>query len=249
MVRSLSRASVWLVVLFLFTSGAAIADTANLTFVDGSTVSGTFAYDVTTNQIISWNFVSSEFGGTSFNSASVNSLCFGVPCGGLALTNQNGDIVFGFDSFQPNANNGTGATDELDLVISCGGVANCVQNTLAGLGHGVGNSFALTTGPVPFACSGNTTNGFCIASGEQQDIFNCLGSNCQALLAGNNFLTITDPPSPNDVIVNMTLSSAAVGSVLNGNNGGGVPPSVPEPSTVLLMAAGAGVLAILKLRS
>jgi hypothetical protein len=220
----------------LMTAGAAMADTANLTFVDGNTVSGTFAYDVTQNKIISWNFVSTEFNGTTFNSASANGQCFGFPCGGLSLTNQNGDIVFGFDAAQPNANN---ALDELDFVISCGGVANCVQSILLPLvGNGVGNSFALTAGQP--ACNPNAA-GLCVASGEQQNLFNCLGANCQVLLAGNNFLTITDPVSPGDVVVNMTLSSAPVGTVLNGNGGS---TGVPEPSTLLLSALGLGGLAL-----
>lgn len=235
MVRAFPRVAVWLAVLLLFAAGAAMADTANLTFVDGNTVSGTFAYDVTQNRIVSWNFASTEFNGTTFNSASATGQCFGFPCGGFALTNPNGDIVFGFDAAQPNANN---AADELDFVISCGGVANCVQSILLPLaGNGVGNSFALAAGQP--ACP--TGAPVCIASGEQQNIFNCLGANCQVLLAGNNFLTITDPPSPGDVVVNMTLSSAPVGTVLNGNGGN---TGVPEPSTLLLSALGLGGLAL-----
>jgi hypothetical protein len=232
MVRAFPRVAVWLAVLLLFAAGAAMADTANLTFVDGKTVSGTFAYDVTQNKIVSWNFVSTEFNGTTFDSTSVNSQCFGFPCGGLALTNPNGDVVYGFDSLQAN-----GQTDEFDIVISCGGVQNCVQNILSQAGNGVGNSFAITTGQP--TC--NPNGGTCIAAGEQKDIFNCLGSSCQVLLAGNNFLTITDPPSPGDVVVDMTLSSAPVGTVLNGNGGN---TGVPEPSTLLLSALGLGGLAL-----
>jgi hypothetical protein len=236
MVRAFPRVAAWMALCLLMTAGAAMADTANLTFVDGNTVSGTFAYDVTQNKIVSWNFVSTEFNGTTFNSASANGQCFGFPCGGLSLTNQNGDIVFGFDAAQPNANN---ALDELDFVISCGGVANCVQSILLPLvGNGVGNSFALTAGQP--ACNPNAA-GLCVASGEQQNLFNCLGANCQVLLAGNNFLTITDPVSPGDVVVNMTLSSAPVGTVLNGNGGS---TGVPEPSTLLLSALGLGGLAL-----
>jgi hypothetical protein len=211
-----------------------MADSTTLSFTDAQTVSGTFAYDVTTNQIVSWNFTSSEFGGTSFNSASVNSQCFGVPCGGISLTNQNGDVVFGFDAFQTNSN----TTDELDFVIACGGVANCVQNTLLAAGNGVGNSFAISVG-VPTCTFG--APGLCVASGEQNDIFNCLGSNCQSLLGPNQFLTISDPPSPGDVMVNFTTSNVLVGNNLSGGGGN---TGVPEPSTLLLSALGLGALAL-----
>lgn len=238
MVRAFPRVAVWLAVLLLATASAAMADSTTLTFVDGNTVSGTFTYDVTTNQIVSWNFTSSEFSGTTFNSASVNSLCFGVPCGGISLTNQNGDIVFGFDSLQANGN-----TDELDFVIACGGVANCVQNTLLAAGNGVGNSFAISSG-TPTCTPGVT--GLCVPAGEQKDIFNCLGSSCLSLLGPNQFLTVSDPPSPTDTLVTLTTSNVLVGNNLlsGGNNGGGGNNTVPEPSTVLLSALGLGALAL-----
>src|SRR3974390_1394934 len=118
MVRGFTRCFCLAATILLLVAGAVRADSTILNFTDGQTVSGTFTYDVTTNQIVSWNFTSSEFGGTTFNSASANGQCFGVPCGGISLTNQNGDVVFGFDAFQPGANNGQGATDELDFVIA-----------------------------------------------------------------------------------------------------------------------------------
>jgi len=243
MVRRLSRATVWLAVLLLFAAGAAMADTANLTFVDGSIVSGTFKYDVTQNKIVSYNFVSTAYGGTTFDSASANGQCFGVPCGSIQM-NQNGDEVLGFDAFQPNLNGGT--SQELDIVISCGGAANCVQSILLPLaGNGVGNSFAITAGPPTCPNPNSAATGLCVESG-QQTLFNCLGSGCQLALAGNNFLTITDPPAPGDIILDMTLSTAAVGTVLN--TGGGN-TGVPEPSTVLLLGLGIGALAIFKSRS
>src|SRR6266481_4336101 len=201
MVRAIPRLTVWLTVVLLAMASAAMADSTTLTFVDGNTVSGTFKYDVTTNTLVSWDFTSSAFGGTTFDSNTANGQCFGVPCGSVQ-NNQDGDVVFGFDAFQPNVNNGT--SQELDIVIACGGAANCVQNILLPLvGNGVGNSFAITTGQ-PGCTLG--APGLCVESGQNKDIFNCL-TNCILALSGNNFITITDPPSPGDVIVDMTLSN------------------------------------------
>jgi len=235
MVRAFPRITVWLAVLLLFAAGAAKADTTTLSFVDGNTVSGTFQYDVTQNTLVSWSFASTAFGGTTFDSSSANGQCFGLPCGSVQ-NNQNGDVVFGFDAFQPNLNGGT--SQELDIVIACGGAANCVQNILLPLvGNGVGNSFAITTGQ-PGCTLG--APGLCVESGQNKDIFNCL-TNCILALLGNNFITITDPPSPGDVIVDMTLSTVPVGTVLTG---GGNNTGVPEPSTLLLSALGLGALAL-----
>ncbi len=242
MVRGFTRTASLLAALILFAAGGAMADTATLTFVDSSTVSGTFKYDVTQNSLVSWNFASTAFGGTTFDSSSANGQCFGVPCGSVQ-NNQNGDVVFGFDAFQPNVNNGT--SQELDIVISCGGTPNCVQNTLLPLaGNGVGNSFAITAGPPTCPIPGNATTGLCVESGQNKDIFNCL-INCTLALAGNNFITITDPPSPGDVIVDMTLSTTSTGTVYGGNNnGGGGNTGVPEPSTLVLSALGFAALAL-----
>ena len=135
------------------------------------------------------------------------------------------------DALQSN-----GSTDELDFVIACGGVANCVQNTLAAAGNGVGNSFAISSG-VPTCTLGAT--GLCVASGEQQDIFNCLGSNCQVLLGAGQFLTVSDPPSPGDTYVTLTTSNVQVGDLLGGSTGGGgTGTGVPEPGTFPMLGLG-----------
>jgi len=238
MARAFPRVAVWLAVLLLAGAGAAMADSTTLTFVDSNTVSGTFKYDVTTNTLVSWDFTSSAFGGTTFDSSTANGQCFGVPCGSVQ-NNQDGDVVFGFDAFQPNVNGGT--SQELDIVIACGGAANCVQNILLPLvGNGVGNSFAITSGPATCPDPNSAATGLCVESGQNKDIFNCL-TNCILALAGNNYITITDPPSPGDVIVDMTLSNVPVGTVLTGGGGNN---NVPEPSTLLLSALGLGGLAL-----
>ena len=198
---------------------------STLTFVDGNTVTGSFVYDATTNTIVSFNFTSTEDGGTTFSSAS----------GGFAgvFNNQNGDEAIGFDQSQSY-----GAIGELDIVLSCGGVAGCLQNASNG------NSFALTAG-VP-ACN-PTGTGLCLASGQWYSVPECLGSQCDILLAGNNFLTIADPPST-DTLYTLTLSTTSIGTVYagnnSGNNNGGGNPAVPEPSTLVLSALGFAALAL-----
>lgn len=228
---SIRKVVVCLAVLLFVAAGAAKADSTTLSFTNGGTVSGSFTYDVNTNQIVSWNFTSTEANGSTFVSGSPNSACFGVPCGGINLTNQNGDQVWGFDAFQTN----TQQTLELDFVIACGGVANCVQTALSATGNGVGKSFAIESG-VPACTTG--APGLCVASGEQVAATDCI-SNCQVLLGAGQFLTISDPPSPTDTLVTLTTSNVQVGeNALAGNNGGGGGTNMPEPATLPLLAIG-----------
>jgi hypothetical protein len=240
MVRAFPRVAVWVAVCLLFTAGMAKAD---LTFTDGGTLSGSFVYDTTTGQVVSFNFTATAGGVTSTYVSGVNN---GV--NGVLVTNQDGDQAFGFDAFQPGQNQ----TDELDIVFSCFGTPNCALQATTG------NSFAITAGPNNFPSAscpnqGTTslTTGYCIASGEQFNVGggNCIGLGCQILLSSNQYYVVTvDPACPaGDTCHMLELSTTPSGTVFSGgtgNNGGGGNNGVPEPSTLLLSALGLGGLAL-----
>jgi hypothetical protein len=105
--------------MFLLLASSAFADTmatVNATFVaPGGTVTGTFTFSPTT--VTSWDLTASggTLGTENFNSADTSSLPTFTP-----LNNPNGDQVLSFEQFF-----GT-LRDELDLVVACGGVANCL---------------------------------------------------------------------------------------------------------------------------
>jgi len=221
--------SLALAILFL-AAGAVFAD--NLSLVNGGTVTGSFVYDATTNTVVSFDFTTTAGGG--FGNESFIGPVSGSS-GAVVLTNQDGDQAFGFDSVQSN-----GDVDELDIVLSCNGVANCAEQAVSG------DSFAVTAGPdtYPSASCPNlgTTTGFCIASGLQNNVPGGLAGD---LIGPGNFVTITDPACPStDHCFSLTLATASTGTVFNGsfgggnNNGGGGTPGVPEPSTLVLSALG-----------
>lgn len=225
MARGFMRTAAIIGVLILFRAGAVRADTLSL--ADGSTVTGSFVYDATTNTVVSFDFTTAgtaTFGGESFIGPVTGS------SGAVVISNQNGDEVFAFDSVQPS-----GFVDELDIVVSCVGVANCVNQAT------VGNSFAITAGQP--SCPNPAL--FCVASGIQNNVPESLS---QDLMTGNNFITITDPTCPStDQCFTLTLATASTGTVFDGgtgNNGGGGNTGVPEPSTLLLSALGLGGLAL-----
>ena len=213
---------------FLLGVSSSRADTT-LTFVDGNTVSGHFVYDATTNKIVSFAFTSTAFGGTTFDSS--------TGAGAIVLSNQDGDQVLGFDAGQSY-----GAIGELDIVLSCGGVANCIAQASNG------NSFGVTAGLPNCPDPNSAATGFCIESGQQYSVPECLGI-CEDALASNQsiFLDVTDPPG-SDVLYTLTLNTVSTGTVFKGASGptGGSGGNVPEPGTLALSILGLAGAALKK---
>jgi len=147
--------------MLLLLASSAFADTTatvNATFVaPGGTVTGTFTFSPTT--VTSWDLTASggTLGTEVFNSADTsNAPTF------FALTDSNGDQVLSFEE------NIGALRDELDLVVACGGVANCLFASTGAV------TLSLVTGsscPSGGICSGElfgvpeTLNGRNIASG------------------------------------------------------------------------------------
>jgi hypothetical protein len=206
----------------LLGAGNLRADT--LSFQNGNTVTGSFVYDPSTNSVVSFNFTSTEFGGTTFIGAAPYTNT--STASARVVNNTDGDQVFSFDA------NETSTTGELNIVISCGGVANCATQGTAG------NSFAIVAG-LPACPTGAT----CIASGQFFSVPECVGSGCPDLLSSGNFITIT--AGTNGTLV-YALSLASTGTVFNGSGGGGN-NTVPEPSTVLLLGCAIGVVFLAKI--
>jgi hypothetical protein len=211
--RHVVRAAICAAALLVFSAGATMAS-STINLADGSTVTGSFVYDPTTNSIVSFSFASTAYNGTTFQNG-VNG------GGGVVLSNQDGDEVFGFDAAQPN----DGVIGELDIVLSCNGVVNCAEDGTAG------NSFAITAG-APSCPNPGTSTGFCIASGQQYSVPEGLVPEDDAV-AGQNFVLVTDPPAGD---LTFTLSPTSAGTVFGGGSTGG--GSVPEPGSLALTIIG-----------
>lgn len=126
--------------LLLASSGFADSTASvNATFVaPGGTVTGTFTFNSTT--VTTWDLTASggTLGTQVFDSADTsNAPTF------FGTANSNGDQVLSFEE-----NIGT-QRDELDFVLACGGVANCLFTSTGAV------TFSMVTG------SGCPTNGFC----------------------------------------------------------------------------------------
>jgi hypothetical protein len=192
-----------------------------LSFTDGSTVTGFFAVTAGTNQISSWDLqltpsADGVFGSETYSSTDANGSSF---VGSDANGNQ---ILSFFDVFGADVN-------ELQIVVACGGVQNCLTQASAG------TSFALVTGPcnVGFVC-GNSGEFFQVPDGFGQRLLD------------PGFLNVTDPPATLAFNIATTATGTVFGSGGGGNNNGG--GSVPEPGTWAMFVLGLAALAGLKLR-
>lgn len=215
-------------VLLLFTSSLARASTISLQ--DGDTVQGSLVYDITTNSILSFDFTTSgtgAFGGESFIGAAPYTPASSASA--IVLTNSDGDQVFSMVAVQTNS-----MVDELDLVVACGGVPNCVTTASA-----TGTSYALAIGAPPAPCP-NT--GICIQSGIQNGVPESLS----ALFATAGFLDVLDPTCNNgttDECASVTLDATNAYSIFTPTGGGGGVPA-PEPESLSMLAMGLAVLAL-----
>lgn len=221
MERSFGKIVVCLGVLLLFSSGIAKAST--ITLQSGDTVQGSLVYDITTNSILSFDFTTTgtgAFGGESFIGSAPYTAASSASA--IVLTNSDQDQVFSMVAVQSNS-----TVDELDLVVACGGVANCVQQASA-----TGTSYALAIGAPPAPCP-NT--GTCIESGIQNGVPETLS----ALFATAGFLDVLDPTcNGTDECASVTLDATNAYTVFTPSSGGGGGHNMPEPGTLPSLALG-----------
>lgn len=183
------------------------------------TVSGNFVYDPVTDSIVSWSLTSdtAQWGSHLYDSSAPAA----TGASASISSNTNNDQVL---SFGQNFSIGGGATDrwELDIVIGCFGVANCVT-------FGDPNeSFAIVSGSAPCAPGAH-----CVLSGEQL-VFS-IGPHP---LLQPGFFNLTDPPAT--VAFNIDSVQAPGSTLFTGAD----PSAVPEPASMLLLGSGlAGVIA------
>lgn len=219
------------VIVLLFASMASAstvgAGGVTLPFAGGQgTVTGYFQLDAA-GQLTAWNFqVTPNYAFQTFTYTNTDpnqgALISGTDPSSILKPNKNGDQILMFYS---GISNSFGLS-ELDLVIACGGVANCLS------ANGAANmSFALATGALGFACD-PAIPGKCTQSGEQYSLN--LGGR---LLAGPAYLNVTGDPV-------FSLGTTADFTVWTPNGTPPDNPAVPEPATLLLM--GTGVAAIAK---
>jgi hypothetical protein len=229
--RLLSNTTIIVAAMVVMFAGSALANslppgTETFTFADGSTMTGDLIFNPGNNSLASWAF--SYSGGTQFGPGTLNSAdtscgtgCASAPTS-LIVSNFNNDEVISLEE-----NEADGTRWEFDIVVNCGGTANCLSQAA------VGSTFALEGAiALPNPCP---TGQFCIPSGLQRvpEGFGQVG------LAGGGFLNVTDPPGGT---IALNLSDTADGPVFSG---GGTSTNAPEPGSLPMLGTGlAGLLAL-----
>lgn len=219
MLRRFLRGCICVSVLLICGTGLAKADPItglSLAFNGGGTLAGSFEIAPGTNTITSWDLTATGVFGFNGSHEYTNTAT-AAGAGSIILTNSDGDEVLAFDQ-----NFGTEGLDELDIVIACGGTANCLNQATTATPM----SFAL--GSTTPCASGGT---LCVVSGESQ-VVGVVTTNLQP-----GFLSVSDPPGS----IALNVTSTAVGTVYSGgtvNTGGGGTTNTPEPGSLLLLAIG-----------
>jgi hypothetical protein len=213
--------------MFLLFTGSALAD--SLSFVGGGTATGTFDLDTNTDTV-----TSIDISVTPQSNGSFGSRTYTYPDSGdsdaAVLTDANGDEVISIDEAFDGTSSGLGnpGTDELDIVIACDGVADCLTDATPG------TSFAIATSetcPPP-------GSGLCIASQEALGVpESLLGRGFEP-----GYVTVSDP----DGVLAFALATTPIGTVWDGSGGGGTNTTAPEPSALLMLTSGLVGLGLLK---
>jgi hypothetical protein len=182
---------------------APIGGSATIPFSNGGTLSGFFEINVASGGIVSWDLTSTAFGTHVYDEAIAGA-------SSLVTSNSNGNQVLSF--FQVFPDGAVQSTFELDIVLDCDGVPNCLRSAKENI------AFAVVGGFVP--CLPGQT--LCVSSGEQRP--NGFG---QHFLTGG-FVNVTDPPQTLAFNVDSTIAPGF--TLFNGR--------VPEPPTLLLVIMG-----------